>query len=249
MQTIAEPSVKSLLLQMQFQGHLLATGTGFVAQSAMGPVLITNLHNVTGRHPQTGQPLSPTGGVPDAITILHNRANRLGEWIPRTEPLLNRDVPRWIEHPILGRQVDFVALPLTQLNDVQLYPYELADTGPRIFFGPADTISVVGFPFGLQAGGSLAVWATGFVASEPAIDFSNQPVFLIDCRSRPGQSGSAVIAYRSGGMVTLEDGNAAVFSGPVTRFLGIYSGRINEQSDIGIVWKAQAIQQLVSSIT
>jgi Trypsin-like peptidase domain len=249
MPNIAEPSVKSLLLQMQFQGHPLATGTGFVANSVRGPVLITNLHNVTGRHPQTGQPLSPTGGVPDEITILHNRANHLGEWVPKTEPLLNVDGPRWIEHPTLGRQADFVALPLTQLDDVHLYPYELANTGPPIAFGPADTISVVGFPFGLQAGGSLAVWATGFVASEPVIDFNNLPIFLIDCRSRPGQSGSAVIAYRNGGMVALEDGSAAVFNGPVMRLLGIYSGRINEQSDIGIVWKAQAIQQLVNSIT
>ncbi len=49
-------------------------------------------------------------------------------------------------------------------------------------------------------------------------------------------------------MVALEGGESAVFGGPVTRLLGIYSGRINEQSDIGIVWKAQAIQDLISSI-
>jgi hypothetical protein len=89
---------------------------------------------------------------------------------------------------------------------------------------------------------------TGFIASEPAINFNNLPIFLIDCRSRPGQSGSAVIAYRSGGLVGLEDGSSVNYSAPVTRFLGIYSGRINEQSDIGIVWKAQAIQDLVNSI-
>lgn len=245
---IAEPSVKSLLLQMQFQGNALATGTGFVAESPRGAVLITNLHNVTGRNPQTRQPLSPTGGVPDEVVILHNRANRLGEWIPKTESLFNGDEPCWIEHPTFGSQFDFVALPLTQLDDVQLYPYNLDDKGPRIFFGPADTISVVGFPFGIQAGGSLAIWATGFIASEPTINFNNLPVFLIDCRSRPGQSGSAVIAYRSGGMIGLEDGSTAVYDGPIMRLLGIYSGRINEQSDIGIVWKAQAIQELVSSI-
>ncbi len=83
MSQIAEPSVKSLLLQMQFQGNALATGTGFVAESPRGTVLITNLHNVTGRNPQTKQPLSPTGGVPDEIVIVHNRANCLGEWIPK----------------------------------------------------------------------------------------------------------------------------------------------------------------------
>jgi hypothetical protein len=233
---------------MQFRGQPLATGTGFVAVSSRGPVLITNRHNVTGRHPQTGQPLSPTGGIPDEIVIVHNRLNRLGEWLGRVEPLVDTNGPRWVEHPVLGDQADFVALPMTQLEDVQLYPYDLSDTGPRIFCGPADIVSVVGFPFGLQVGGSMAIWATGFVASEPVIDYNNLPIFLIDCRSRPGQSGSAVIAYRSGGMVGLEDGSTAQFSGPVTRLLGVYSGRINEQSDIGLVWKAHAIRVMVDAI-
>ena len=248
MPTIAEPSVKSLLIQMRFEGQPLAKGTGFVAISSLGPVLITNRHNVTGRHQNTGEPLSPSGNLPDELNIVHNRANRLGEWAERTELLFESNEPRWIEHPTLGSQADFAALPLTQLDDVQLYPYDLANTGPRIFCGPADTVSVVGFPFGIQAGGSLAVWATGFVASEPNINYNNLPIFLIDCRSRPGQSGSAVVAYRSGGMVAMEDGGSAAFSGPVTRFLGIYSGRLNEQSDIGIVWKAAALNELISSI-
>jgi hypothetical protein len=91
------------------------------------------------------------------------------------------------------------------------------------------------------------VWATGFVASEPDIDFGNLPVFLIDCRSRQGQSGSAVIAYGDGGMFAMEDGSTAVMPGEVIRLLGIYSGRINEQSDLGIVWKVSALQELVAA--
>jgi plasmid maintenance system killer protein len=47
----------------------------------------------------------------------------------------------------------------------------------------------------------------------------------------------------------LEDGSSAVYNGPVTRFLGVYSGRVNEQSDLGFVWKAQALSELVDSIT
>jgi hypothetical protein len=250
MLTITGPSVQSLLLQMHCNGHPIATGTGFVAMSARGPVLITNRHNVTGRNPQTGQFLSAAAVIPDAVLIVHNRAGRLGEWVGVTEPLLDlQDNPLWIDHPLLGEKADFVALPLTQLSDVQLYPYNLDVDGPRISVGPAEVVSVVGFPFGVQAGGSLAVWATGFVASEPVIDFNDLPIFLIDCRSRPGQSGSAVIAYRGGGSVSMEDGSTAIFGGPITRFLGVYSGRINEQSDIGIVWKAEAIRQLVDSIT
>ena len=249
MATIAEPSVMSLLVQMRTSGQSLATGTGFTAMTSKGPVLVTNRHNVTGRRQGSGQPLSPTGGVPDEIVINHNRLNKLGTWVNCVEPLYRDDgQARWVEHPVLGPRADFVALPLTQTDDIQLYPYDPASPGPNIAVGPADVLSVVGFPFGMSAGGALAVWATGFMASEANIDFDGLPVFLIDCRSRPGQSGSAVIAYRGGGMVTMVGGGSTVFSGPVFRFLGIYSGRINPESDIGMVWKASAIADLLKSI-
>ena len=233
---------------MRFQGADLATATGFVVESARGPVLVTNLHNLTGRHPRNGQPLSRSGQVPDEVVIVHNRTRRLGEWVSTVEPLFNADEPRWIKHPDLGDSVDIAALPLTQLTDVQIYPYDLDDTGPRILIGPADAVSVVGFPFGLRESGSLAIWATGYVASEPVIDFNKLPVFLVDCRSRAGQSGSAVIGHRSAGPVVIEGGTTVMLNGPVMRFLGIYGGKINDQSDLGIVWKAAAIRTLVESI-
>jgi hypothetical protein len=244
---ITLPSVKSLRIELVVGGQTLGTATGFVARSATGPVLLTNRHNVTGKRQDDDKPISKTGGIPDRVRILHNRKSRLGEWVSREETLLVAGKPRWIEHPSLGPKVDFVALPLQQVTDVELYPYDLLNTGPAVKCGPADVVSVVGFPFGLQGGGSLAIWATGFVASEPGIDLEDLPKFLIDCRSRQGQSGSAVIAYRSGGATAMEDGSTGV-SGEAIRFLGIYSGRINAESDLGIVWKATALNDLVSSI-
>ena len=226
--TIAVQSAQSLLLIMQAYGQQLGTGTGFVAQTSKGPVLVTNWHIVAGRRPHTNEILSPTGIVPEELVIIHNRANHPGEWVPRIERLRGPNGPLWLEHPTLGHRADFVALPLTQLDDVQLYPYSLGVGDPAIRCGPADLVSVIGFPFGIQAGGSLAVWATGHVASEPDVDFDNLPTFLIDCRSRPGQSGSAVVSYRSGGMVGMDDGSSAGFGRPVCRFPGIYSGRIND---------------------
>ena len=246
---IQQATVQSLLIQMRFNGQALSTGTAFVAEHQNGPLLITNRHNVTGRRQDNNQPLSPTGGIPNEVEILHNQAGQLGNWVPRIEPLLdNAGNPLWHEHPTLNAQADFVALPLTQLNDVDVFPHTLGVGDPAILCMPADVVSVIGFPFGLTGGGCLALWATGFIASEPSIDFNNLPTFLIDCRSRPGQSGSAVIAQRNGGMVALEDGSSVAYNGAVSRFLGIYSGRINDQSDLGIVWKAQAIQDLVNSI-
>jgi hypothetical protein len=169
--------------------------------------------------------------------------------VPRVEPLYSKDGALcWREHPSRGKSMDVVALPLSRLDDVALYPYVLAEQ-PKIACRPADSLSVVGFPFGLHAGGSLAVWATGFLASEPDVDFTGLPLLLVDCRTRQGQSGSAVIAFRSSGAVAMEDGSTAFMDGPVWRLLGVYSGRVNVESDLGLVWKLSALEEVVASVT
>ena len=94
----------------------------------------------------------------------------------------------------------------------------------------------------------MGYWLPSFLASEPEVDFNNLPVMLIDCRSRPGQSGSSVIAYRNGGGVPMMNGGETMFGRPVWKFMGIYSGRINAESDLGIVWKASALDELIRSL-
>jgi hypothetical protein len=137
-----------------------------------------------------------------------------------------------------------VALPLTQVEDVHIYPYDLGNPGPDIQVGVADPVSVVGFPFGMAGGGLFAIWATGFQATEPIANFGELPVQLIDCRSRQGQSGSPVISYRNGGLVAMTNGDSVAFAGPVWRLIGMYSGRINAESDLRMVWKVQALREL-----
>lgn len=235
---------------MRANGHTLSTGTGFICLTQSGdPLLLTNRHNVTGRDQNTGRCLSPTAAIPDEMRINHNLASVLGSWTWKSEPLFRVDgTPRWIEHPKLGPKADFVALPLGDTYSVQVYPYDPANPGPTVAVSVSSVVSVIGFPFGLSVGGSMAVWATGFIASEPGVDFGALPTFLIDCRTRQGQSGSAVVAHRNGGAVAMEDGSSAIFNGPTTKFLGIYSGRVNASSDIGIVWKASAIAELIATL-
>jgi len=73
-------------------------------------------------------------------------------------------------------------------------------------------------------------------------------VFLIDCRSRKGQSGSPVIAYRNGVWTAYDDNTSGVPNGPQFRFLGVYSGRIHSESDLGMVWKPRAIAETARMI-
>ena len=45
----------------------------------------------------------------------------------------------------------------------------------------------------------------------------------------------------------MADGSSTMFSGPVVNLLGVYSGRISEESDLGTVWKVSAIREILES--
>lgn len=250
MNSIQKSSVISLYIEPRFNGQKLSSATGFVSDSPCGPVLVTNRHVVTGRHQDTGECLSKLGAVPNELLINHNMKGRLGAWVPQVERLTGEnDEPLWFEHPTLGSKADFVALKLTNTDGVELFISDLGINPPKISVEVADKISVVGFPFGLSSAGGFAMWATGFVASEPQVNHDDLPLFLIDCRSREGQSGSPVVAHRtSSDTVWLENGSMVANGQPMTRFLGVYSGRVNPESDLGKVWKPEALRELVNSL-
>lgn len=238
----------SLFISPMVNGNKLGSATGFVVNHSDKRYLITNWHVVTGRNPQTGAILSRTGGVPEQLRIMHNVAGQLGNWQAKSEELYNSDgSPRWLEHPDFGYKIDAVALELQDLDGVEIYAHELAPSGDEVAAGVSESMCVVGFPFGLTSGGASAIWTRGAIASEPELNFNGLPCFLIDCRTRTGQSGSPVIAYFSGGSVPMKSGNVAITAGPVEELLGVYSGRINEQSDLGFVWKRTAISRIVES--
>ncbi|MBW3096499.1 trypsin-like peptidase domain-containing protein [Pseudohoeflea coraliihabitans] len=246
MNSILLPSVKSLYIQLLFEDTILSTGTAFSVQTSQGAMLITNRHNLTGRDQNTDRCLHNMGGLPTHVRIHHHATGALGTWIEKTEALYKDGVRRWLEHPALGSRADVVALPLVETDGVDLHPYDLYNEGCDFVVGPADPVSVIGFPFGLTAHGKFPIWATGFIATEPIFDYEDLPVFLVDCRSRKGQSGSPVIAQRNSGTVTRPSGAVVTFGGPVSQFLGIYSGRINNESDLGFVWKTRAIQEIIA---
>ena len=246
MVTIAEQSIQSLLVVPMVNGHELAQGTGFVVTQNSQPYLITNYHVAAGRNPIDGQPLSRTGAVPDALKIFHLLSGGQGRWEPREERVLDTqtETALWLHHPVYERTVDVVALPLKNTTGVELHPYAYQNL-PDIKAGPAEGVSIIGFPFGLTGGGLFAIWTRGFVASEPEVDLDGLPRFLVDARTRQGQSGSPVIAYNPGGLNATSRG-ITLSSGPVSKLLGVYSGRVNKDSDLGYVWKVGVIDEILS---
>lgn len=250
---IVLPSYKSLFIEMYFGGTLLSSGTAFlVARDQQSHCcLITNRHNVTGRHQQTNECISKNAAIPDTMVIYFHKAEGSGEWIKVRIPLYRDDEsPYWFEHSTLGANVDVVAMNLSWGSDAIRVPYYLSKKSEldrrNMIIGPAETVSVIGFPFGLSTAGKFPVWATGFLAQDLSLMSDATPYFLIDCRTRQGQSGSAVIAYRPQGYRYESEGriHTALMTAPAWEFLGIYSGRVNAESDLGIVWSVDVIEDI-----
>lgn len=249
------PSLKSLFVEMCFGEVILSTGTAVLAAKNRRSrcAIITNRHNVTGRHQETGECLSKTLGTPDNIIIYFHRSKpHIGEWLTLRLPLYrDSGEPFWIEHQILGAKADLVALNVKWGDDVLCLPYYIEKDVDRVgmLVSPAEPVSVIGFPFGISTSGKLPVWATGFLAQELSLVTEENPVFLIDCRSRQGQSGSPVIAFRTSGYRSIKDGkiSSSVSAKEAWEFLGIYSGRINPESDLGRVWHADSLATLLDA--
>ena len=247
---ILKSSVQSLYILMLRDDRPLFSGTAIVVMSQYGPLLVTSRHLVTGLNQDDSSILSPSGEVPNQIKIAHNRRDELGEWVIREERLYDENgAPCWAEHPRLRGSANIVThCPLQDVFDVEFFPYDLENTGPELVVGLTDPVSIIGYPFGLRGGLSFPVWANGFVASEPAVDQFDLPTFLIDCRSRPGQAGSAVVAHSNGGGMIMSGGEYKEFSGPVTKLLGVFGGRLHRQSDLGIVWRLSAIREIIEGM-
>jgi hypothetical protein len=72
----------------------------------------------------------------------------------------------------------------------------------------------------------------------------NFPAFLIDCRARPGQSGSPAV-FTASEFASYRHASGRIATGPLQEFIGIYSGRLHKDSDIGVVWKRDAVREIV----
>jgi hypothetical protein len=235
----------SLHLECFSQGTPIGSGTGFIVIYGGVNYLITNWHIVTGRDPNTGEPMSTTGAAdPDTIGIWYHDAGRLGSWRRKDEPLIDPASGNklWKEHP-LGRQVDVVALALKTYEDTKVYDLDTSLAQTDLVLVPSEPVSILGFPFGIAAAGKFPIWKTGHIASDMDLNYDDKPVFLVDATTRPGMSGSPVFARRIGGFRS----STAMWNlgRDAVRFLGVYSGRIREQADVGMVWKPSVINDIL----
>jgi Trypsin-like peptidase domain len=264
-------------LTSRYEKEDLGIGTGFFYTYEGRNYFITNWHNVTGREPADYSLKSIDAAIPDNLMIqvpFHKFQDNLMiqipfqeqaavfKWMPINLPLYldtNRMKPIWWEHPKYGSDVDVVAIEIGGLSETkavtanaELLRLNLLPIGSNPFrLVPGMDVFVLGFPRGLSGEGYFPLWKRGSIASEPDINIDNLPKLYIDTATREGMSGSPVYAQESSFWVpegkTLAE---AGFFGKGNRFLGIYSGRVGKDSflaQLGIVWKEEAIQEIINS--
>ena len=238
----------SLMIKMVSRGNTLGMATGFVIQHSSRFYLITNWHVVSGINPDTNKLLLDTGEVPDTLSIVHHVKDRLGTWKEIQEPLFDAEgTSLWIEHPS-GSEIDVVALPLSTTDpEVTFYPLDLRLADQDIAVYPSMVVSIIGYPLGITTGQAWPIWKTGHIASDPDIDYAERPVFIIDATTRSGMSGSPVV-YHTSGPYRSRGGGTVLGSNVVTLFLGIYSGRIGSEAELGRVWRPSVVQEILEVI-
>jgi Trypsin-like peptidase domain len=215
-----------------------AFATGLLVNAAGRDFLATNWHVVTGRHPFTGELQLPA--KPQELVIWHRAVDRRAPHLgvrPMRESLYDqRGDPRWIE-PVDRRlsaledprlSIDVVLLPLRNTRDcVATLGFGWIAKNVEPYVQPGSTVSIVGYPRKIMGVVNYPVWKTGHVASDIHAH-PQQKHFLIDSMTREGMSGAPVVT---------QDGGST--------FLGVYSGRLPDEPEIGIVWRSSIVQELV----
>ena len=247
-------------IELKFNDIGLGIGTAFFYFHGNKSYLLTNWHNVTGRHPETGEVQHKELAVPNKlilqIPIDHALENELPEgeskvgWVSKEMNLYDDDVPVWFEHPQFGRQVDAVAIPVG-MNGCMLKAANAKELDlDCLVLRPSLDVFVLGYPRGLTGGANFPVWKRGSIASEPQVDLDKLPKMYIDTATREGMSGAPVYAQDKGYVVPEgKTGPKDAIFGECRSFIGIYSGRVGADDDfkaqLGIVWKEAAIIQII----
>lgn len=246
---IDQYSVGPIPIEIFFDNNKLGIGTGFVWKRGTKFFIITNYHNVSGKDPFSGKHISPKLAEPNNIICwFHAKNYSLGDRYRQRINLYDAESQCiWLTHPVLKTTCDIVAIEIIDLKNIDPHPInEFSQTALSI--GVGRDLFILGYPFDITPD-TFPIWKRASVASEPAMVGAQKPYMFVDSASRPGMSGSPVVA-RSVGTAQLEDGNTIVTTGTATRLFGIYSGRLhtNDPMDaqLGLVWPINLIEEILS---
>ncbi|WP_080693445.1 trypsin-like peptidase domain-containing protein [Pseudomonas chlororaphis] len=199
---------------MYDQAGMTSTGSAFFYEFKSELYLITNWHNLSGRHFLTKEPLSgrfPTHiDIKLATYVSHENGDRYAFTAVAHKLEIYQDCkPIWFVHPEIGEQCDVVAIKILRpagcAENFHLPVNHISRL--KIPVKPGNTAFVIGFPSSLSTGFGLPLWKSGFIASEPHFGITSGgqpspigglangidlPAFFLDTQTRQGMSGAPV---------------------------------------------------------
>jgi len=249
----------------------VSQGTGFYyilhdsVKNANIIFLVTNYHVLTGSAPNEYK--MPVGD--NVVFFFHKDEIITGDVKQIRFPLFTKyHDPIWLSSKSFP-EADVAIIPLVSgmYQDCKVFGISEDWTKAPIKLRPTSRVTLVGYPYGFEDKvNALPIWKTGSIASEPKVDFGGKPLIVVDVSAFPGMSGSPAFAV-SYGMYEMENGGMA--AGNVQKFLGIYASMqilkekkyleeihtdnkqgivITESLQLGHVWKAQLILDIVKAI-
>lgn len=265
----------------------LSQATAFFVVHDREWFLVTNGHVVTGLHAFTGRQLwnGPQSDYPSRLRmVLHEHVEAGDPDLYRlsalTYDLYSGAQPNWYVHPSLGHRCDVVAMKVDWPKSQKRPWYRAANRidDARVPVAPGTTVFLLGHPSGISVKLGMPIWKSGYVASEPVFPitveqdrqgeslqgpFEGLPAFFIDSQTRPGMSGSPVIAQYTGTWDITDPYRSSVFGddssadpanivlgGTRTEFVGCYSGRIQSReldAGLGICWQKDVIEEICTT--
>jgi hypothetical protein len=243
--------------------EFLGSATGFLVGMPGDYWLVTAWHVLSGRRSDTGEIRSGKALCPDYVRVRFANEDDLSP-IHVDYELYDDGTDEFQVNPRFrspsARRIDVAALhigevPSTAVDSAMPNTWptlrELSPRERRAQLGSeadtpiplriTDRLFVLGFPFGDTGSWPFAVWTAAPVASEPLAGWNGLPGFLLDSRTRQGQSGSPVVMHIRPGEPVVADGTVHLHEESVTALIGIYSGRLHPDSDLGMVWTTDAL--------
>lgn len=264
-ETIADELFYTTAFIESFTQTSRSTGTGFIINYPAGnglwrPVMITNKHVLSG-----AQQLAITMPAAESDGQPANRGTRM--------TLTGFNANSWVGHP--DSRVDIAAMFLVDVVNAMVssgaapfyrafLPEQLATREGANSLDAIEQVMMIGYPNGLYDQASmLPIARRGQTATPIFNDYNNMPAFLIDASVFPGSSGSPVVLYDRGSYTT-RDGTthvgsrfallgvvAAVHTRQVNGVVQMASAGVatfDDMIDLGIVFKASAIQEAVFAL-
>jgi len=224
------------------------TGTGFIVKHNGVNFLITNLHNFSGIDYYTGKFEDTINHkIPDEVIILAHKKGALGEWVEKKQPLIKNNVHLWNEINMSNlRPADVVSLKLADTSDISIYQAQIDSVvmEKTMILTTTTPLYISGYPYGLVSSKNYPIWKFGILSSIYEDEPFGLPVFLIDAHTHPGMFGSPVLLIGRFSAVNRKTKTFEEYDSSGI-LLGIFSGN-NPSVEMGVVWKYEVIQKLLS---